>query len=49
MASIAFMTNLSGRMDHVSTGGGALLTLLSGRKLPAVEALIRAAERMRLS
>ena len=49
MASIAFITNLSSRMSHVSTGGGALLTLLSGRKLPAVEALVRAAERMKLS
>ena len=31
--------NLSGRIDHVSTGGGASLALLAGDKLPAVEAL----------
>lgn len=29
------------RIDHVSTGGGALLTMLSGRELPLVEALKR--------
>lgn len=31
--------NLSGRIDHVSTGGGASLALLAGEELPAVEAL----------
>ena len=29
----------SGRIDHVSTGGGASLALLAGEELPAVEAL----------
>jgi len=31
--------NLSGRIDHVSTGGGASLALLAGEELPAVGAL----------
>ncbi len=30
---------LSERIDHVSTGGGALLTMLAGKELPIVEAL----------
>jgi len=32
-------TGLDGRMDHVSSGGGALLTQVSGEKLPGLEAL----------
>jgi 3-phosphoglycerate kinase len=30
---------LSGKAAHISTGGGALLILLSGEPLPALEAL----------
>jgi phosphoglycerate kinase len=32
-------------MDHVSTGGGALIQHLSGRPLPAVEALKESKQR----
>lgn len=31
---------LAGRMSHVSTGGGASLTLLQGEPMPALEALV---------
>lgn len=33
--------NLSSDMDHVSTGGGALINFLTGKELPVVEALKR--------
>jgi phosphoglycerate kinase len=36
---------LAGRMDHVSTGGGALVDFMAGRPMPVVEALKRAKER----
>jgi phosphoglycerate kinase len=35
----------SEKIGHNSTGGGACLTLLSGKKMPAVEALKLAAEK----
>ncbi|MCO5101880.1 MAG: phosphoglycerate kinase, partial [Burkholderiaceae bacterium] len=35
---------VSGRIDYISTGGGAFLEFLEGRSLPAVEALERRAD-----
>jgi len=37
------------KIKHVSTGGGAAISFLSGEPLPAVEALKRSAERVRSS
>jgi phosphoglycerate kinase len=33
--------NVAEKIDHVSTGGGAALDLIQGKKLPGVEALRR--------
>ncbi len=38
-ASAVKMLALSDRMSHISTGGGAMLTLLEGKPLPAIVAL----------
>jgi len=35
------------KFKHVSTAGGAMLSLLAGQRLPGVDALVRAAARMR--
>lgn len=45
LAGLTSIMGIQNRFTHVSTAGGAMLSLLSGRKLPAIEALIRAAER----
>jgi len=36
---------LADKIDHLSTGGGSLINLLSGKKLPAVEALKKSKEK----
>ena len=38
-ASAAHVADVAERMTHISTGGGASLELLAGRRLPGVEAL----------
>ncbi|MEM2082613.1 MAG: phosphoglycerate kinase, partial [Candidatus Bathyarchaeia archaeon] len=47
LAVLAQELGIANKFSHVSTGGGALLKLLSGGSLPAIEALERAAERFR--
>ena len=36
---------LAGRIGHVSTGGGSLMNMLTGKELPVVEALKRSKKR----
>jgi phosphoglycerate kinase len=47
LAAIAQLNEMSHRFKHISTGGGALLTLFTGERLPVIEALERAAKRLR--
>ncbi len=44
-AALVSQLGLSDKIDHVSTGGGALIHHLSGRPLPAVEALKESKQR----
>lgn len=39
--SVIKSMGLAGKIDHISTGGGALIHMLSGKPLPVVEALKR--------
>ncbi|MGQ9679229.1 MAG: phosphoglycerate kinase [Candidatus Bathyarchaeia archaeon] len=45
LGGMASMMDLEARMGHVSTGGGAMLTLLAGESMPVIEALERSKKR----
>jgi phosphoglycerate kinase len=47
LIGLASILGIDQRFKHVSTAGGAMLSLLSGQSLPGVDALVRAAARMR--
>jgi phosphoglycerate kinase len=47
LIGLASILGIDQRFTHVSTAGGAMLSLLSGQTLPGVDALVRAAARMR--
>ena len=44
LGTAASFLGLEGEVDHISTGGGAMLAYLSGDKLPAIEALRESAK-----
>jgi phosphoglycerate kinase len=41
LGGLASMMDLDRRMDHISTGGGAMLSLMAGERMPVIEALER--------
>jgi phosphoglycerate kinase len=45
MGGMASMLGIDDRMKHVSTGGGAMLSLLSGEELPVIDAIVKAKRR----
>jgi phosphoglycerate kinase len=47
LTGLASIMGMEGQVSHLSTAGGAMLSLLAGEKLPVIEALERAAERQR--
>ena len=47
LIGLAAIQGIDEKFSHVSTAGGAMLSLLSGQSLPGVDALVRAATRMR--
>jgi phosphoglycerate kinase len=49
LVGLASILGIDDKFGHVSTAGGAMLCLLSGQNLPGVDALVRAATRMRAS
>jgi len=49
LVGLASIQGIEEKFSHVSTAGGAMLSLLSGQSLPGVDALVRAAIRMRMA
>ncbi len=47
LVGLASIRGIDEKFTHVSTAGGAMLSLLSGQSLPGVDALVRAATRIR--
>jgi phosphoglycerate kinase len=45
LAGYAGILKISGKLSHVSTAGGAMLSMLAGEELPAITALVAAATR----
>ncbi len=45
MGGLASMLGIDEKMKHVSTGGGAMLSLLAGEELPVIEAMAHAKKR----
>jgi len=48
LTGLASIMGIEDQVSHLSTAGGAMLSLLAGEKLPVVDALERAAERYRI-
>jgi phosphoglycerate kinase len=47
MAGYAGILGIADRFSHVSTAGGAMLSLLAGEELPAIAALVESSKRYR--
>ena len=47
LGAYANILGLSSKITHISTGGGSMICLLSGEKLPVIEALRKAAKKYR--
>jgi len=45
LGGMASLMDLEGRMGHISTGGGAMLSLMAGERMPVIEALERSKKR----
>ena len=45
MGGLASMLGIDDEMSHISTGGGAMLSLLAGETLPVIEAMAKAKKR----